>query len=449
MVGSTAWSVMFYKDVVPPADFPSMLKDNLDRHPWKQGKLLVTEPPYSAKGDGVTDDTEAVKAAISDAYESDLDVYFPSGTYLVSESLRLTKTTPINEDGGKVRAAEETKAYSLIGAPGAVLKLKDGATVTDNTWIKFQFVKRDGRRNDATRSYSHLIRGLTLDAGRNPDVTVLSMDAAQASYIQSVTIVGQAFDAGIEGLPGSGGLAVNVSVRGGNVGLRQRGYRPTPTVSNVRLVDQARAAVEISNVRGSVVLAGFSLRSSAPNWIGVRSIKNFVLVDGEIVANGGKAIDQKGGNAYLENVVITGQLNFSGAVVEVDAGTRFERLFYAKHAGAWVNGEQQGAGLIVNEQGPGGFDEALLARHGWTQWTDCLRDDCILAAATVGNDSDDDAVAINEALKQGKPVQLPRGVLHIKQPIVIPEAGELIGAGQTRTLIKSAWVPDSEDAMLR
>lgn len=42
---------------------------------------------YGAKGDGSTDDTAAIKAALSAAAGSSKSVYFPSGTYIINESL--------------------------------------------------------------------------------------------------------------------------------------------------------------------------------------------------------------------------------------------------------------------------------------------------------------------------------------------------------------------------
>lgn len=48
----------------------------------------VREPPYNAAGDGVTDDTAAINAAISDA-EADGGgtVYIPAGTYKTSDTI--------------------------------------------------------------------------------------------------------------------------------------------------------------------------------------------------------------------------------------------------------------------------------------------------------------------------------------------------------------------------
>lgn len=47
----------------------------------------VKAPPYNAKGDGVTDDTAAIQAAITAAQVAGGVVYFPMGTYVLTASL--------------------------------------------------------------------------------------------------------------------------------------------------------------------------------------------------------------------------------------------------------------------------------------------------------------------------------------------------------------------------
>src|SRR5436190_799498 len=50
----------------------------------------VTKPPYNAKGDGVSDDTNAIQHALNDMMGLHKILYFPRGVYLVSKTLEWT-----------------------------------------------------------------------------------------------------------------------------------------------------------------------------------------------------------------------------------------------------------------------------------------------------------------------------------------------------------------------
>jgi hypothetical protein len=58
------------------------------RFPADAGIVDVTWPPYSAKGDGKTDDTKAIQQALDDHPAGGAIIYLPNGTYLVSDTLR-------------------------------------------------------------------------------------------------------------------------------------------------------------------------------------------------------------------------------------------------------------------------------------------------------------------------------------------------------------------------
>ena len=57
--------------------------------PSDAGVVNVKFPPYNAKGDGVTDDTAALKQAIADWQGTLRTIYLPAGRYIVTDSLKL------------------------------------------------------------------------------------------------------------------------------------------------------------------------------------------------------------------------------------------------------------------------------------------------------------------------------------------------------------------------
>jgi hypothetical protein len=90
---------------------------------------------FGAKGDGVTDDTAAIQAAISSNYDV---IYFPSGTYLLAGNVTLNH--PV----------------SLIGLGNAVFKKPSGNTNIDNNYF---FI--------ASNLNNLLFKGLTFDGNRS------------------------------------------------------------------------------------------------------------------------------------------------------------------------------------------------------------------------------------------------------------------------------------------
>lgn len=100
-----------------------------------QGAVNVKAPPYSAAGDGVTDDTTAINNAITVAKATGAPVWFPPGTYLVTPVSSTTAALVLNNgttgySGVRLIGAGENATIIKRSANGPILSMSGPATDT-------------------------------------------------------------------------------------------------------------------------------------------------------------------------------------------------------------------------------------------------------------------------------------------------------------------------------
>lgn len=143
--------------------------------------LVDVVKEYGAKGDGKTDDTEAIQNAMASGLKNgNKRLYFRNGTYLISEPLGLFNA----------KAHSDTRFMSVQGQSeaGTVFKLKDNAERfqdPDKPGIVWSFY--DGQSTgDAMHSYG---RNFTVDVGTgNPGAVGVRYMTNNVGTIEHVTI---------------------------------------------------------------------------------------------------------------------------------------------------------------------------------------------------------------------------------------------------------------------
>jgi hypothetical protein len=80
----------------------------------------VTKPPYNAKGDGLTDDSDAIQRALQDVMGLRKVVYLPAGTYLISKTINWSKKNSAGNDAWGFNYLQGQNALKTV------LKLRDG-----------------------------------------------------------------------------------------------------------------------------------------------------------------------------------------------------------------------------------------------------------------------------------------------------------------------------------
>ncbi|MBR1406950.1 MAG: SMP-30/gluconolactonase/LRE family protein, partial [Bacteroidales bacterium] len=110
-------------DIVPLAKLPAVLKNDIPQLPGMETWVNVRD--YGAKGDGKTDDTQAIRRAMA----AGDNVYFPTGWYIVSETIKMNRNTKfigLHPFATQLKLLESTPAFSSFGAPAAILESSEG-----------------------------------------------------------------------------------------------------------------------------------------------------------------------------------------------------------------------------------------------------------------------------------------------------------------------------------
>lgn len=217
----------------------------------------VRHPPYNARGDGKTDDTEALQKALHDVMGQGKILYLPNGTYLVSDRLRYSKQ---NSRG------EEAWGYNYIqgqSSKGTVVRLKDG-TFTDPEdpnpilW---------GGGFGSADWFHNYIQDVTFDVGNdNAGAIGLQFYSNNSGALRRVRIVSEDGQ-GAVGLDlasdMNGPLLVrNLEVTGFDVGIQCGHSVNSQTFEHIRLIGQRTCALR--NEGQSISVRGLYTNGAAP-----------------------------------------------------------------------------------------------------------------------------------------------------------------------------------------
>lgn len=240
---------------------------------------VVNVRAFGAKGDGVTDDTDAIAQAVRHAlgdhrFRNPGFVYLPAGTYVIRDSIRARVTDAPDGQGGwsdgwrcgliLVGESRERTILRLADeAPGFGDKDKPKPMiVTGSTGHgKGHDSRIGGWGNEAFRN---TLMNFTVDTGKgNAGAIGIDYLASNRGTIEEVTIRG----GGLVGLdmtrpwPGPG-LIKNVWIDGFDFGIRQRHMDCSMTFEHVLLSDQKVAGVDIDNA--FMTLRGIESHNAVP-----------------------------------------------------------------------------------------------------------------------------------------------------------------------------------------
>ena len=460
---------------------PASLAAHAATQPLCAGFLNASAPPYSAAGDGVTDDSSALQAALDDAYANRMAVLLPAGrTFLLARQLRAVQRTGL--------PADRQHGYQLIGTRGPtppVLRVPDHADPAafpsipggGRPAVLFALNRSAPLRTTRRATTAPCSATGDIDLGDNPTLSGVSMSGAQLCSVEDVRISGKSFTAGVVGLPGSGGYTSNIHVTGGQFAVWQQEYRPNPSITGLIALNQSVAAVLVEDSRGPLVLSGFVIRSSLASFraavIANRSKGadgSLALEDGLIAldgaACGAPAVSTSGPDIAIKDLYVKTNaavvfLSPGHGVLLASTAASVKRIpawwFSAASSIAYLKGANVSAdatakgfpslSLVAAPPSSPPDDATISTQHSWAAeyaqsllWSsdssvmlDVVRD-CGATPQWV-NSTDDDGAAIATclalAVDHGQTsVFIPRGEFLLWSTLVLKPGQTLTGAGK-------------------
>ncbi len=242
---------------IPTATLGTFLVDATTTRPSVEANIVfpadagvLNVKDFGAKGDGVTDDTAAIQAALNAFPNGRRIIYLPNGTYLVSNTLSWSAGTGIGDDYKNTILQGQSES-------GAIIKLKDNAPGFTNVNAPKSVIFTGPA---PAQRFGNSIRNLTVDTGAgNLGAIGVQFNASNQGSIRNVTIRsgdGQ----GVNGLDMNftdeiGPLLVkDVTVNGFQYGIRTGFTVNSQTLENITLNNQSVYGLyntgQVINIRG-------------------------------------------------------------------------------------------------------------------------------------------------------------------------------------------------------
>ncbi len=270
---------------------------------------IINVKDFGAKGDGISDDTAVIQKAILNTNDpltnnpgSNL-IYFPNGTYLVSQTLVWPKTSYFarilqgqSQDGTIIKLKNNAAGFSEEKNPKAVLSTFEGSQ-TGN-------------------AFRHSIYDLTVDVGTgNSSADGIRFTSNNQGGIRNVTIrstdgQGRAGLAMDKAWPGPSAIA-NLKVVGFNYGIFAVGPEYSLTFENITLENQRIAGIK--NTWNLLSIRNLTSRNVVPviksEGVNPNDARSFTVVTDGKFSGGSRAnaaIEVNAGNVFLRNISTTG-----------------------------------------------------------------------------------------------------------------------------------------------
>ncbi len=380
--------------------------------------IIDVKTVYGAQGDGITDDTQALLQAIRANVGKSKTLYFPAGTYLVSDRL----------DWRDVNGTWKSHLmFQGQNRATTIIKLKDNAPgYGDPNQPKAviytaSHTPADANIGSGNNAFENSLYDLTVDTGvGNRGAIAIDYLANNVGTLRDVTL--RSGDG--EGLVGLGLLRYgpgpclikNVQIDGFNYGISAQNYEYGITFEHISLANQKISGIRNNN--NVLSIRGLISNNSVPVIQNVSKNSFVTLVDSTL--SGGSswvsAIENEGG-LYARNLVAfdyQSAIKHKGSVI---AGSTHSE-FVSHNPLSLFPSPQKSLNLPVEET-PSFHD------NDFNNWAN------VKHFGAIANDNKSDSVAIQAAIDSGKStIYFPQGRYHLSKTVAV--------RGQVRSILGMA-----------
>ncbi|KAF6824052.1 LysM domain-containing protein [Colletotrichum plurivorum] len=248
--------------------------------PWGNDagyKVFRNVLDYGAVGDGVTDDTKAIKLAMTDdkrcgercngSTTKNAIVYFPPGTYLISTTIPLPYGTQVIGDAINRPTLKAAAEFVGLGVLSTDEYTGEGGTGIDGN---------DPQYYVNTAKFYRQIRNVIIDVsgtGSDSETACLHYQVAQATSLQNVELVAApgSKQIGMYAENGSGGQISDVTFRGGATGI-YGGYLGLGLDLEVHHYEERRRGFKLVSDDGSGNIGSVSIMDSSFSNVGTAAV---------------------------------------------------------------------------------------------------------------------------------------------------------------------------------
>ncbi|QHI70022.1 glycosyl hydrolase family 28-related protein [Tichowtungia aerotolerans] len=450
-------------------DIPAM--NTLENVEWaKMGYLDVTAGPYYADPTGTQDSTKAIQEAVIFARAHKLVTFFPSGTYLVTNTISCMagwreQRDPNNpylpycehwpcilmgdstgDSRPKIILADNTPGFGTNDAMKAVVYFNS------RTWYRATDEEGEPQPLDGSNGFLQCIRGLEIQTGfGNPQAAALFMDAAEGATIEDCTLNAEGSYAGLWRSPGSGGAMFNIDFIGGKYGALVNFARPTSTMAGCRFSGQSIASV-FYDQRGTLTAVGcdFSVSNGLPVLISEGTRNGGVSFVDSVIryksADPSNVVFDAGSSLYVQNVYVQNASKLMLQMVPVEnEWVRIDRMavphdYRWNTASIFLNTNQVPfLSEVVAATAPANdfvADHILWDESDWPVFNRAglvsVKDAPYNA---VGDGETDDYAALQQAIDENEIVFLPKGAYVTSKTLVLRPDTKLVGVSPSYSII--------------